>query len=228
LRFYFARQKFYRLFWSKEKFELEAQKKRAREMAFPEIKEKVKEYYYKFRFLQDIIDETKINNNSKILDIGCGIKSVLHFLPGKLKVGIDPLADEYKKIYNYPSDLVIQKSYGENIGYSDNFFDIVFITNALDHTRNPKEAINEVWRILKDNGYLIIVNELVKDIRKRDRAHPHNLEEDDILSLIANNFKVIFKKYSSWIGIRQYYLGQSEPETKDLENKQLTILGQKT
>jgi len=226
LKFYFFRQRMCRLFWTKKQIEMEAQKKRAKDMAGAEIREKVKEYFYKFRFLKEIIEETKINNNSKILDIGCGIKTVLHFLPGKLKVGIDSLADEYRKIYKYPSDLIIEKSFGENIKYSDNFFDVVFITNALDHTKDPKKVINETYRTLKKNGYLVLINELVKKEVKRDRAHPHNLEEKNVLNLLSGNFKIIFKKYSSWFGLRQYYLNLLTEE--DFKNKnQIIILAQK-
>jgi len=227
LKFYLFRQKFYRLFWSKKDFEMEAQKKRAKEMANPEIRERVRQYYYKFRFLQEVIDSTGINDNCKILDIGCGIKTVLHFLPGKLKAGIDPLAEDYKRIYNYPSDLKIQKFFGENIGYPDDFFDVVFVTNALDHTENPERVIQEARRVLKKQGYLVLVNEIVEKNFKRNRAHPHNLEEKDILGLLSNQFKIIFKKYSPWIGIRQYYLGQIKPESRDSDDNQLTILAQK-
>lgn len=227
LKFYFFRQKIYRFFfWNKKRWEMECQRKRAKEMAKPEIKAKVKEYYYKFRFLQDIIERANINDNSKILDIGCGIKTVLHFLPGSLKVGVDPLANEYKKIYSYPSDLLIQKFYGEHIGYPDKCFDVVFISNALDHTDNPRRVISEIWRLLKDNGYLFLANELVEKNTKRDRAHPNNLGEEDILNLLKNKFKIIFKRHSHWEGIREYYLGQYSDDVKS-NDKQIVIFAQK-
>lgn len=206
---------------------MEAQRKRAREMMIPRIRERVRDYYYKFRFLQEVIEETKINNNSKILDIGCGIKTVLHFLPGALRIGIDPLAGEYKKIYDYPPDLIIKKSSGEKLEYQDNFFDVVFITNVLDHTSNPKKVVSEAYRVLRQGGYLSLTNELVKKETKRDRAHPHNLGEDDILNLLVGKFNIILKKYSPWIGIRQYYLDQIDLNNVNLNNNQITILAQK-
>ena len=225
LKFYLARKKFYRSFQNKEDSEMEAQRKRAKEMALPEIKQKVKEYYYKLRFLEDIINQAKINNNSKILDVGCGILTVLHFLPGVLKIGIDPLADEYKKIYKYPLGLIIQKSYGEKLKYAKESFDVVFITNALDHTKDPKQVILEIWRVLKNKGYLVLTNGLVEKKHKRSRAHPHNLVESDILKLLSDKFKIIFKRYSQWPWIRKYYLDQVYSDNKKL--KEIIILAQK-
>lgn len=227
LKFYFFRQRIYRLFWTKKQIELEAQKKRAKDMTNSEIREKVRGYFYKFRFLQEIIDNAGLNEGSKILDIGCGIKTVLHFLPGSVKIGVDSLADEYRKIYNYPQDITIERSFGEKLRFEDDFFDVVFMTNALDHTINPKAVISEVSRVLESGGYFVLANELVKRDFKRDKAHPNNLEEKDILGLLSGKFDIIFKKYSPWFGLRQYYLGILKEEDFENEN-QITILAQKT
>jgi len=226
LNFYFLRKKFCRLFWTKKQIEIEAQRKRAQDMKNPQIRDKVGEYFNKFRFLQEIINAANINKGSKILDIGCGIKTVLHFLPGELKIGVDPLADEYVKIYNYPEDVVIEKSFGEKLRFENNFFDAVFITNALDHTKSPKDVISEIYRVLKPNGYFILINELVKKDFKRDRAHPNNLEEKDILELLSGKFNIVFKKYSPWFGLRQYYLELLKEEDFK-NNNQITILAKK-
>ena len=152
--------------------------------------------------------------------------TVLHFLPGSLKIGVDSLADEYKKIYNYPKDIIIEKSFGEKLRFIDNSFDAVFMTNSLDHTQSPKEVVSEICRVLRPGGYFALTNELVKKNIKRDKAHPHNLEEKDILGLLSGKFDIIFKKFSPWFGLRQYYLELLKEE--DFENNnQITILAQK-
>ncbi len=226
LKFYFFRQRFYHLFWTKKQIEMEAQIKRAKDMATPGTKERAEEYFYKFRFLQEIISGANIDENSKILDVGCGIKTVLHFLPGEVKIGIDSLADEYIKIYNYPKDIIIKKSFGEKLTFENDFFDTVFTTNALDHTRSPKDVVSEIYRVLKPGGYFVLINELVKKDFKRDRAHPNNLEEKDILELLSGKFDIVFKKYSPWFGLRQYYLGLLKEEDFK-NNNQIIILAKK-
>jgi ubiquinone/menaquinone biosynthesis C-methylase UbiE len=40
--------------------------------------------------------------------------------------------------------------------FADNSFDLVFIIEALCHSRTPKQVLNEVHRVLKPNGHLIV------------------------------------------------------------------------
>ena len=124
------------MFLTKESFELEAQIKRAREFKNPEFKSKALEYYQRYRYLEEIKKMINFEPATKVLDIGCGIKTVLHFLPGE-KYGLDPLAEEYKKIYDYPPDIKVIRGHGENMPFSENTFDVVFCTNALDHAEMP-------------------------------------------------------------------------------------------
>ena len=44
----------------------------------------------------------------------------------------------------------------EKLTYSDGFFDIVHCLNALDHTKNVKEAVKEMIRVCKTGGWIYI------------------------------------------------------------------------
>lgn len=39
---------------------------------------------------------------------------------------------------------------------SDNRFDIVVCTEVLEHTLNPFRAVDEIWRVLKPNGIVLV------------------------------------------------------------------------
>jgi ubiquinone/menaquinone biosynthesis C-methylase UbiE len=41
----------------------------------------------------------------------------------------------------------------------DKSLDIVVISSALHHAENIEDVLNEIWRVLKDDGYLFILNE---------------------------------------------------------------------
>lgn len=152
---------------------------------FKENKSKVLEYWQRYRYLEEINKICEIQNNTRILDVGCGISTILHFLDGE-KYGIDPLADEYQKLYNYPPEINIQKGFGENIPFADEYFDIVFCSNALDHVTDPEKTINEIYRVLKTGGYFVLTVEIFPRKTARNLAHPHSLTKKDI-DLLLNN-----------------------------------------
>ena len=201
------------LFWDKYSIELGFQADWANE--FKEHKSKVLEYWKKYRYFDKIKKTCNIKKRTKILDVGCGISTVLHFLEGK-KYGIDPLADYYKKFYSYPKDIVVKKGQGEHITFPDKYFDVVFCSNALDHVTNPQKTVDEIYRVLKKGGHFVLTVDLSKDKMKKDAAHPHNLDKKDVHMLLKNKFKILFEKESPWIGLICYTRGSIKAEETEL------------
>jgi hypothetical protein len=95
---------------------------------------------------------------AKVLDCGSGVVSILN---GTVKnddlIVCDLLGDEYAKIFNY--ELMGCKKpepYGcEDLPY-ENEFDIVHISNALDHTQDVLTSYNKLLGAVKKGGFLII------------------------------------------------------------------------
>jgi ubiquinone/menaquinone biosynthesis C-methylase UbiE len=143
--------------------------------------------------LKKILKIIHIGKESKVLDVGCGIMTVLHLLPGKL-FGVDSLADEYKKIYRYPRKMKVTQGVGELLPYPKKYFDAVFCTNALDHMENTKKAISEIFRVLKKNRYLVIVVDIFFDKTYRNATHPNSFTEKDLTNLLKRKFKIILTK----------------------------------
>ncbi len=188
---------------------------------FKKNKHKVQEYWQKYRYLNKIKTVCKIQKNTKILDVGCGISTVLHFIDGE-KYGIDPLADVYKKLYKYPKEIHVQKAFGENIPFPDEYFDIVFCSNVIDHVTDPVKTIDEIKRVLKTSGYFVLTVEIFREKVKRNPAHPHCFTKKDIYSLLKSKFKIKFEEESPWIGLKNY----TNNCTK-FYNKELIIVLQK-
>lgn len=163
-----------------------------------ELKEFLKEIWKKYRCFDEIANLIKLDDEKIILDVGCGIATVLNILKGK-RYGIDPLAEDYKKIYKYPEDLIIKKGFIEKIPFSDEMFDVVFCSNVLDHTTNPLKGLKEIDRVLKKNGYFVLVVEIRKEEIKRDIKHPHSFTLDTIKSLLKNlQYSVVLEKLMPW------------------------------
>lgn len=167
---------------------------------FKENKDKVLEYWRKYRYLDEVRKICKFTPETKVLDVGCGISTVLHYVEGE-KYGIDPLADEYLGMYEYPAGISIQKGVGEDIPFPDDFFDVVFCSNVLDHTGDPCRVISEVARVLKDGGYFILTVHIFDSNFKRDPAHPHTFAKENVLSLISDDFQISFERESLGAGL---------------------------
>ena len=105
----------------------------------------------------NFIMENHILKNSKILEIGCNIGSLLNLLSksGFTQItGIDIATDAIKYGKNkYPklkNNLLISK--GDMIPFKDNEFDVVLSFDLLEHMPNVNNYLNEVHRVLKPNG----------------------------------------------------------------------------
>jgi SAM-dependent methyltransferase len=176
---------------------------------FLKKKDKVLEYWKRFRYLNEIIQICKITDASSVLDVGCGISGVLNFLPGK-RYGIDPLAEEYLKFYQYPADLNIRKGFGEAIPFPNETFDVVLSSHMLDHTTDPSMTLDEISRVLKPTGHFVLVVEIFPSQAERDLAHPHSLTRDDVYKLLSGRFENIFERTSPWMLVSSYVKGSTK------------------
>jgi SAM-dependent methyltransferase len=172
------------------------------------------EYWRKYRYLDDIIVMCKINANTRVLDVGCGISTVLHFLEGE-RYGIDPLAGEYKRLYSFPEGIDIRRGRGENIPFPDACFDILISSSALDHVSDPSKTVAETRRVLRPGGYLV----LYVDVYKENEVSGHSrysLEKKDVYSLLGDKFRTILERESPRIPLRAYVNGSRESCNQEL------------
>jgi len=168
---------------------------------------KALEYWRRYRYFDEILMLIQ-PGQKRILDVGCGISTVLHFLDGE-RVGIDPLAEWYKQLYAYPDGIQIRRAAGERIPFPDASFDVVFCSNALDHTTDPAATVAEIYRVLKPSGYFVLTVEIFTHPGPRDAGHPHSFRRDDVVRLLGERFEICFRKESEWIGLQNYTLGRT-------------------
>lgn len=161
----------------------------------------------------------KISKNLKILQVGCGPEDVINYLPVKQKYSIDPLADFYKKQFgiDYKSTH-LKKARGEEIPFQDKFFDIVILINVLDHTQLPDKVLNELKRVLKDNGIFYFENyfyqkefiQIAKIFGKMKKIisgeifnihHPYMFTLNDLKMLLSQKFSIQEEEIGTDIGI---------------------------
>jgi SAM-dependent methyltransferase len=101
--------------------------------------------------------DTKWLADKTVVSIGCGCTGDLTAFPAAVKIGIDPLLYVYQRLGLLMADeaggRTLYLSLGaENLPLLDDFADLIICRNALDHMPKPANALEEIRRILKDDG----------------------------------------------------------------------------
>jgi ubiquinone/menaquinone biosynthesis C-methylase UbiE len=100
--------------------------------------------------------------NKKVIDIGCGPIGTLEWADMAYeRIGIDPLVEKYSyylNIRNHKMKYINAKN--ESIPYPECYFDIVTSFNSLDHVDNLDLSIQEIKRVCKINGSILIIVEI--------------------------------------------------------------------
>ncbi len=115
----------------------------------------------RFREVSKFIDPTP---GGKILDIGSadGIftKVILDKSDAKEIVGIDVLkssVDWANKHWKKYRQLKFRVGDAHRLDFKSNSFDAVFALEVLEHVFKPQDVFKEIKRVLKKNGYVIIL-----------------------------------------------------------------------
>jgi SAM-dependent methyltransferase len=107
-------------------------------------------------------------SGKKILEIGCGYGMVPVTARKKFNAemyGLEP-GEQFQGAFSVCQDLlaeqglspdVVKKGVGEQIPFDDNFFDIVYSSNVLEHVQDPPKVIAEAVRVLKPGGVMVCV-----------------------------------------------------------------------
>lgn len=97
----------------------------------------------------------------RVLDIGCGPRGSLEWATGAAeRVGLDPLAEDYRSLGIDRHAMTYVESGAETIPFPDGYFDIVATFNSLDHVDNVAAAIREITRVSKTTGIALVIVEV--------------------------------------------------------------------
>lgn len=125
-------------------------------------KNKIEKYQERIRQLEWDAILQFIPRNAHFLDVGCGAGYSLMKAKNQLNCdikGIDPEPGAHG-VGRYTSEewksLPIIQGSAENLPYEDNSFDVVYSSHVLEHVTSEQQALDEMKRVLKPGGVLII------------------------------------------------------------------------
>ena len=168
------------------------------------------------------LDNIKINEDSHVLDIGCGggrtIKRMADNITSGHVSGIDysDLAVKQSKRKNHrkikKGIVDIANASVSNIPASDNSYDIVTSFESFYFFPNVDSDIKEIWRVLRPGGKLLICLEIYKDgiHDERNEAFVKQLKlnyysAQQLKELLCksgfDNIKIFEEKSNGWVCI---------------------------
>ena len=95
----------------------------------------------------------RIPADARVLEVGSGAHGLIFYFEAGEKVGIDPLADHYARLFpKWQGRAQTVAGFGESLPFDDASFDVVLCDNVVDHAENPRRIVEEIARVLKPRG----------------------------------------------------------------------------
>jgi len=137
----------------------------------------------------------------KVLEIGSGPIGIVNFLTWGHRYAIDPLEHFYR---TKPALVALRQSgvtyldgTGERLPFDDGTFGLVIIDNVIDHTSAPAIVLQEISRVLADDGTLYLsvnvhtrwgalLHECLAGLHI-DKGHPHTFTSETLRRLLRTH-----------------------------------------
>jgi SAM-dependent methyltransferase len=143
-----------------------------------------------------------------ILDLGCGIGELAEHIQNRefyFGVDINPYCVDYLNQQKIHAKL----GSAYEIPFEAGCMDVVFLSHVLEHLEDPDRAMNEISRVLKPGGLLIIIVPMINGFQ-RDSTHRIFYDRSRLLEVAqSNNYLVksvtCFPAYPEFLGKFLYF-----------------------
>jgi len=156
-------------------------------------------YNYNPRFwtkvVKDFVDYYNLNDNSKILDVGCGKGFMLYdFLQYNNKFSIQGVDISDYAISNSMPEVKTNLEVGnaKELNFENNSFDLVISINTIHNLEKPEcaKSLKEIERVSKKNKFIIV--DAYRNEDEKKRMYAWNLTAKTIMHV--DEWKVFFEE----------------------------------
>jgi 2-polyprenyl-3-methyl-5-hydroxy-6-metoxy-1,4-benzoquinol methylase len=140
--------------------------------------------------------KTTPSKTLKIVDIGCGDGLLLYMLEKELKdydievYGLDPVDEAITTCKEKMPKGKFKVGSAYETGYEDDFFDIVVSSDVIEHVQEPSTMLDEINRITKENGIILITTPIRFTEIPLDNMHVQEFFSDEFSQLVSNHLKI--------------------------------------
>lgn len=151
-------------------------------------------------------------NAVDILDIGCGAGDIARIIKTKDNNVIGLTLSEAEKVIaeKYCDKVILADIEKYNLESIDRYFDVIIMSHVCEHLVNPKQVLNSLMKILKDEGEIIIAVPNMSFYKNRikilkgdwtmdeygpfDKTHLHFYDYNSIIAIFDHeHYKIIQK-----------------------------------
>ena len=172
---------------------------------------------------ETVIEEVnKFGMVERILDIGCGDGYLMSKVSqySSATFGIDSEIQAInlaQKMLKNKSNCKVQNGNCYDLPFESKYFDIVLLTDVIEHLEKSDQCLSEINRVLKTGGKLILTTPKWRPDRKWDHRHVKEYKQEELKELLSDYFNQLTfsffwpkwwsDKYSTRIGwhLIKYY-----------------------
>ncbi|MES2588765.1 MAG: class I SAM-dependent methyltransferase [Bacteroidota bacterium] len=146
----------------------------------------------------DIVEETILNNESTVLDLGCGTGRWTKYVANKVKIveAVDPseaVLAASKLIGDIPNVRITQASVS-NIPFDDESFDFIICLGVLHHIPDTQQALSDLCKKLKKNGHILLY--LYYSLDNRGTFYKFIFHSSTLIRKLVSKFPQGLKKFT--------------------------------
>ena len=180
----------------------------------------VNPFYFARKGLYRNINFLSKSISGRVLDIGCGQKPYEQLFSCDEYIGIE--SDTPQNRLGKKADIFYD---GFTIPFADHYFDCIFISQVFEHVFNPDQLLDEIYRLLKPQGYLLMTVPFIWD----EHEQPHDFARYSSFGirhlLEKKGFKIIVQRKSvNDIRVIFQLIAVSIYKKTPLKNKYLDLL----
>ncbi|MEM2941784.1 MAG: methyltransferase domain-containing protein [Thermoproteota archaeon] len=161
-------------------------------------------YFYRYR--KHILRNVK----GKILEVGVGTGKSFESYPPSMEITAVDISDEmlrraFKRAQYYKGIVELRREDVQNLSFEEERFDTVFVSFVFCSVTNPIKGLNEIHRVLKEGGQLLMLEHVKSKNpivgRLMDAFNPiavrlggENINRDTVRNVKNAGFKIVKEK----------------------------------